>query len=413
MADNVQVLTAASQVGRATRRPQHRFELRQRPWQIQPAMIAPVLPGETMQSALIQARVVSAPVKNPLIGWWSEFYLFYVKHRDLNERDELTDMHVQNAAIPSLNSAANVKHYHAGLGPNWVRACLDRVTQCYFRPDPERAVEFFIDGLPVANINSESWLDSAQLESMVGPGQDEGADLPGTNPVPPDLVPGYEAAYQQWEHMRALKVTDASFEDYLKSFGVRPATKEVQEEWKPELLRYLRDWTYPTNTVNPADGKPTTALSWAISDRADKTRFFSEPGFIFGVHVVRPKVYLSKQTSNASTMLRDAFSWLPAIMQAEPYTSLKKFAATDGPIPSMSDDYWVDLRDLFMYGDQFINFALTETDAGLVAMPTPDMQKLYATAADADALFVAAANNKIAADGVVNLNVLSRLRDLT
>jgi hypothetical protein len=68
--------------------------------------IAPVLPGETMKNLLLQARVVSDPIKNPLIGWWCEFYFFYVKHRDLDDRDVFTEMMVNPATTTSsLNEA--------------------------------------------------------------------------------------------------------------------------------------------------------------------------------------------------------------------------------------------------------------------------------------------------------------------
>jgi hypothetical protein len=56
--------------GRRARRPEHRFELASTPWAITPFLIAPVLPGDTMTNLLLQARVVSDPIKNPLIGWW-------------------------------------------------------------------------------------------------------------------------------------------------------------------------------------------------------------------------------------------------------------------------------------------------------------------------------------------------------
>ena len=77
---------------RTPRRPQHTFAIEARPWQLVPFFIAPVLPGETMKNMLFQARIVSDPIKNPLIGWWAEFFFWYVKHRDLNEpsRSQLT-----------------------------------------------------------------------------------------------------------------------------------------------------------------------------------------------------------------------------------------------------------------------------------------------------------------------------------
>ena len=74
---------AAPRVGRKLRSPIHRFHLRHYPFQLQPFMLAPVIPGETMKNLLLQARVVTDPIKNGLIGWWQEYYFFYVKHRDL------------------------------------------------------------------------------------------------------------------------------------------------------------------------------------------------------------------------------------------------------------------------------------------------------------------------------------------
>ena len=74
------------QQGRVLRRPQHPFQIRTRPWLLQPFFIAPVLPGETMENCLIQFRSVTDPIKSPLVGWWAEYYLFYVRHRDLQKQ---------------------------------------------------------------------------------------------------------------------------------------------------------------------------------------------------------------------------------------------------------------------------------------------------------------------------------------
>jgi len=35
-----------------------------------------------VENLLIQSRVVTDPLQNSLIGWWQEYYIFYVKHRD-------------------------------------------------------------------------------------------------------------------------------------------------------------------------------------------------------------------------------------------------------------------------------------------------------------------------------------------
>ena len=39
-----------------------------------------------MENCLIQFRAVTDPVKSPLIGWWAEYYVFYVRHRDLQKQ---------------------------------------------------------------------------------------------------------------------------------------------------------------------------------------------------------------------------------------------------------------------------------------------------------------------------------------
>ncbi len=419
VAPNIQVVVADSPVQkRKARKPRHSFQVRHRPWQIQPTMIAPVLPGETLTNLQLQARAVTDPIKNPLIGWWLEYYYFYVKHRDLAERDTLMNMVMTNASTAALNAAAKVETYHAAGMPDFAQLCLNRVVDTYFRDEGEATLAGAIGNLPAASIASDTWLDSVKAAST-NPANDP--EFPGnTTRIDPDeLIPGTtQAMFDQWEFMKQEKLTDLTYEDFLKTYGVKgQAVQAVVDEHKPELLRYVRDWTYPTNTVNPTDGVPASACSWAVAERADKDRFFTEPGFIVGYTVARPKVYLSKQNGSAVDMLTDAFAWLPAVLSNDPYTSLRQYANTAGPLSGNVADaagYWVDVRDLFMYGDQFVNFAVNATDAGMVALPTNALQKRYPVAADADALFKAAAPaNLIRQDGVNQLSILGRLQDET
>lgn len=65
--------------GRTTRRPQHRFNLKTLPYQIQPLLIAPVLPGETLNGIMLQAQSWSEPLQAGVmrnIGWWCEYFFF-------------------------------------------------------------------------------------------------------------------------------------------------------------------------------------------------------------------------------------------------------------------------------------------------------------------------------------------------
>ena len=178
----------------------------------------------------------------------------------------------------------------------------------------------------------------------------------------------------------------------------------------------MREWSYPSNTINPENGTPSSAVSWSIAERADKDRFFAEPGFIIGVSVARPKVYMGKQRESASHLLNDAFSWLPAVMREQAETSLKQVAQGTGPLGGLhtANAYWVDIRDLFLYGDQYVNFALTETDAGLVALPsTSNSLSRYASEADVDALFASDTRELVRSDGIINMTILGTQIDQT
>lgn len=408
-------------VGRSTRKPTHPFALRWKPWAVQPFLIAPVWPGETMTNLLLQSRVVTDPISNPLIGWWVEYYFYYVKLRDLSIRDDLTAMLVTNAPAASLASAASMDHYHAAGGINYVEHCLQRIVEKDFRDDGEAFDGFKIGNLPAAKISGNSWLDSAILHDDTVGQPFEGSFVLGEDVFPGQIQPppgfqcfipsGFEDAYGHWEAMRAMQLTTVDFEDWLKTFGVS-VPKEDVDPHEPELLRYVRHWQYPSNTVNPDDGSVASAVSWSVAERADKDRFFREPGFVFGVTVARPKVYLNRVKGTLSSFLNDAFSWLPAVLQEAPYTSLKKFAFDEGPLAGNTgeDDYWVDLRDLAMHGEQFVNFALTETDAGMVALPTAGMQKKYPADADVAGLFKGA-SQFVRADGRVDLTIKTRLED--
>jgi hypothetical protein len=417
MESNIQVSFAGTpSVGRKLRKPRHTHQVRHRPWQIQPFMIAPVLPGETLKNLLLQARVVTDPIKHPLVGWWIEYYYFYVKHRDLAERQAMMDLVMTNTALTALNAVAKLETYHAAGMPDFSQLCLNRVVDTYFRDEGEATLAGAIGNLPSASIAQDTWLDSVKAAST-NPATDP--KLPGQKgEAADDVLSGFTAQYQQWEFMKQEKLTDLTYEDFLKTYGVKgAAVAAVIDEHKPELLRYVRDWSYPTNTVDPVSGVPASAVSWAVAERADKDRFFSEPGFIFGVTVARPKVYLNKQLGSGVDMLSDAFSWLPAVLSDDPYTSLRQFANNAGPLAGNVTDsagYWVDVRDLFIYGDQFVNMPLNATEAAMVNLPSVVLQKRYASSVDADFQFVTpATKGLVRQDGVTQLQILGRLSDET
>ena len=129
-------LQQATATDRVTRQPKHKFQIYTRPYQIVPFCIAPVLPQETLSSIWFESRVVTDPIKNSRIGWSQEYYIFYVKIRDLNERDTLDDLFLNPLAnISGLNTAASTPYYHAGGRPNYTQMALRRIVETWFRDE--------------------------------------------------------------------------------------------------------------------------------------------------------------------------------------------------------------------------------------------------------------------------------------
>ena len=417
---------------RKLRSPAHKFSVRAKPFEICPFLIAPVLPGETMTNALLQARVVSDPIAHPLIGWHYETMLFYVSIPSIAEYAQdpaFIQLFVDPTADISgyLVGADDAPNYMFKGGMNWVDHCLTLVVENFFRDEKDIGTLSPLDQYPAAYADLDrNVFQSAKEESATGddlelPGVDELEDL--------DILAGYTTHYAQWEIMRDMGLTNVTFEDYIRSHGVSVADGDVSGGYsdlvpeenaqtlkhKPELLRFTRDWTYPTNHVDPTNGTPTSAVSWSVKERADKHRFFKYPGFIFGVSVARPKLYLGNQKGAAVGLLQSALDWLPAVLEGHPYTSLKENldSATDGIIRTQDEDYWLDLKDLFLYGDQFVNYSLGGYAPALPAVNAPCPK--FLTEAMVDALFATTDGTKsyIRQDGVCNFNILSRLQETT
>ena len=119
-------LSQVGKVGRKLRTPQHSWQVRSKPFLLQPICFAPVLPGETLKNALFQARVVTDPIKNPLVGWWIEYYWFYVKHRDLEHGDLFQQMMIDPGTDMSAaeTAAASTVLYRSANQIDWQQECL-------------------------------------------------------------------------------------------------------------------------------------------------------------------------------------------------------------------------------------------------------------------------------------------------
>lgn len=406
-------MVQAPRTARVTRRPGHTFLLKQSPFQITPFLIAPVLPGETVKSIVMQSRVVTDPIKSPLAGWWLQYHVFYVKHRDLGDRDALVNMALDPAggSLTALNNVAHVPTYHYGGAPNFTVKCLQRVVEEYFRDEGESwtSPNTGDSVSPFAQIATNDWTDSVKPAASI-----VGTDLDPTNTDDVTTLQ-LENAMRAWEWYRAQGVTSMDYEDYLRTFGV---SMPKQEMHRPELIRSWSEWQYPSNTVDPVTGAPSSAVSWGFAGRADKDIYCKEPGWIFGVSVVKPKIFKSKLKGSAASLMNNALLWFPAVMMDDPYTSLVTIPDNTGPIGDVTDagGHWVDVRDLLLYGDQFVNFAMTGGEDSCMNVPGPSLSGndlRYPTKTMVDLLFKNPAAVSIRTDGIANLTILGTQQDNT
>ena len=199
-------------------------------------------------------------------------------------------------------------------------------------------------------------------------------------------------------------------------------------EGKPELLWHIADFQYPSNTVDPATGTPTSAVSWVFKESQRERKFFTEPGFVFGISATRPKLYLGGQYGNISAHMSRAWDWMPALLQADmPETRLKYFAAGTGPLGDRSgtgsgteSEYWVDMVDVFIHGDQFLEGPVAAHDGPSHRVFVPNwgggediMDVKYPATAIINGVFKNTSVAKVRQDGFVSLAIKGKQVDLT
>lgn len=422
----MQIVTANVQnmarMPRKVRNPVHTFHLKYPPFCIQPFMIAPVLANETMSNLLLQSRLVTDPIKNRLIGWWTEKMFFYVKLRDLDNRDHYTEMLLNPSKdMTGIDEPTADAHYFhpAGVGmQSYVKQAVDLITEWFFRDEGDAASAFTVSNgtytWNLAKIKGENVFNSVETDTEYN---DSTANNPQLTVGVDDVVTGSEvtALLQAYEMAKQWGLTQMSYEDYLRMHGV---TLPEEELHKPELLRHISEWQYPTNTVEPTTGVPTSAVSWSIRENASKDRRFKEPGFIVGVTVTRPKVYLRNQTGTFAAAMNNVQSWLPANFWNDSRARFRNLADNVGPFQAGTDagGYWYDVADLLTYGEQFVNFALSSTTDNLLPLPAADLSNSWypPSWASIQELFVGATPAAmIEEDGVVALQVKSHVTDLS
>jgi len=419
-------LSNSPQMRRKIRRPVHNWQVRVPPYCFQITTMAPVLPGETLEEALLQVRAVSDPVVNPLLGWHLCYYLFYVPFSAMADRANIRSMLI-SGDITALTSGEGTKLSHymgddtAGAnGYDWVDQCEVAIVNRFFRDEIENEGFATVDSDSTFTESGSGWYKAKAkppgwMDSMIKQGDLDTLDVTITDTSGADTVMAseIETAMRQYEILRQGGLTTQTYEEYLMTYGVR--VEMPQDEKYPELLRKIEAWQYPSNTVEPTTGVPSSALSWALAERVDKKRFFKEPGFLCWGTVAKPKVYFAKQTSFAAFAQKSVYTWLPATMREDKRIALRPLNI-DTVVKDITGGVYVDYKDLFMYGDQFVNYAMTDTASGMVNLPelasSTGINREYIPDADLKALFVTSASKYyVRQDGVCHFAVAGTVED--
>jgi hypothetical protein len=382
---------------RAIRRPRHSFYLEQRPFQLQPALIAPVVAGDSIRKIAFEFRALTDPVVSPHVGWLGEFYIFYVRMSDLDEFAEVKKMLAGQTF--TLDTAASTRFFNAAGYVNWLRMAERVIVREWFRNEYDVDEVYELDGVPVAGIWGTSWIDTAQEV-------DELAGSPNTD--------SYEGRWAAYQEMRQRGLVTMSYEEYLEQQGVevpRQLPETVQQRKRPELIRFVREFVYPTLATDWTTGLPAAMCQWLVKDTMDKARFCDEPGFVIGLTCFRPKVYRTGQKTTGASVLRNDRLWsaLSGSLADAPQERLLRVPANStAPIATGAGvDLWVDVGAIATAGDQFWNVA---TPGNAAALPrTVDGEGRYLTDGAVIDSFFSGSNRRIIVDGVAQLSISSNI----
>lgn len=389
------------------------FDIRlkkQRPYQLQPFCIVPVLPGETVDKWMWTMNTVSDPVKNKLSGWHQEFNLFYVRLRDLFPASDVKAIFTDpEANLSALYSAADPKYFHA-YGVNYAKEAVRLIVENYFRADDESPDDAVIDGLWAQSIGTDNWLDSALIASDLAEADVQVDVADGTLELS-----ALERAQRTYEMLMLGQLTDMDYNDFLRTYGIRLPSEE--QEGKPKHLRTIRNWQMPVNHINETTGAATTAVYFKTQESHDKNLFVKEPGFLIGLVSYKPKVYLQNQKGSVTGIMDSLLEWLPAVLRDDPRSSMITLTPGTGPLSGQTGNYAFDLRDLLLYGEQFTNIDPIAANMATVALPSATLQKRYPSLVDAQSLFVDAAPAGTAqfleTDGKLDVQIRGAIHDTT
>lgn len=385
---------AGPRMARRIRRPQHTAYLHFLPHYLVPFLAHPVLPGETLKNVVFQGRVLSTPLVNQITGWWLETYWFYVKHRHMTNAASYTGMMLDLSTTAAAHTGA-VPVFQADNGDAFfVRDAYVAVVNEYFRGDGESIATPTAPAL--TRLRMPGWWDSLvpenSLDTLLGGVADD--TIGGSTAL--DQVGEVARAIETYNTLRMMGVTNLEYDDWLRSFGVSIA---APQDDRPELIRYTREWTYPANSVSvdATAQRVSSVVSWSLTERIDKDRYFKEPGIILACVLARSKWYHDRQRAGVGSMT-NALAWQTPFAGGGMYEAFQ-------PVQGMAG-YRFDTRDLFNHGDQWRYAQRGTLNPPTIAWPG-DGKFDYPSVGEIDALFVDTTAGFLRMDASANLGIAS------
>ena len=407
---------------RSMRRPKHNFYVKGAPFQLIPTALAPVLAGDTLKSANLQFRGVTKALAEGLLGWHLDHFLFFVRIMDMADGETILATLIDENAGYLTHETESTVRYSSGV--DWLNKAKLPIARHYFRDYGESPTNYQTNGMPQVQTREASWfehfIDQASL-----PADDGGLE-------------DFENLWSKWQVLSRNRLTTQTYEEFLRAQGVEPPPnlREPDSDLQiPELVRHFKQWDYPNQVAQPDAGGNTEAdtvnvMSWAGSDRADRSRRFNEPGFLVGLAVARCKTYLPIATDTQATIAQhgsvagymdSAKAWMPYVYNDEPGESIRTQNAGSGPLTfdaSLTTPYAWDMRDLWLQGDQMV---INPTNPQMFArrgMTTSAEQSVkYLRNEAIDALFADSATDSrldgVTLEGVWQFNLASRVRAMS
>ena len=372
---------------RKRRRPSFDLAGTIRPFGLYPIWATPVLPGETLTKAEVKYRVLSMPIKHPLFGAWFETWMVYCPLTAIDEG--LAQMFIsEDVPTTGFTAAADRPRYFTKAGQiDYVKLATDRFVQAFFRDEEEPSWNTRLIDSDIHLLRRQS-MDWAQNLAFV-PTDMDATLLPSEMPEEGTLTP--------LEIMRLSGMSEVTYEKYLQQYGVT-AKKAEKAASLPEVLRYTREWTTPTNTIEPTSGKPSSCWTWGGTIGAEKNKRFDEPGFVIMYACMRPKLLDQTITSSMVGELWGFKDFFPVYNLDDPSAGLKVLDSANKTMtrPGGSvDPLLYDHRDLLAHGEQFVNdwagpysLPLIGTRNLADGQSYPNLRGWYPTGATADSLFV-------------------------